>query len=226
MDEVRTIYITGFPADVKERELNNLLRFLPGYEASQMHWKNGQAQGFAMFATGALAANAIDAVCHLCFDDVSILRAEMARKNMYLKEDGPTTKRPRTEFGDAPPAAPAPVGGPKPFAPAPTHDNPPCNTLFVANLNDSVMEPDLENVFMHLPGFRLVKIVRGPRSVSGFVDFMDIPSAMSAHQSQQGAAFPFTNPGGMRIQYAKNPLGRKRTVDGVFHPEGSAPGGI
>ena len=31
-DEVRTVFITGFPSDVKERELNNLLRFLPGYE--------------------------------------------------------------------------------------------------------------------------------------------------------------------------------------------------
>ena len=31
-EELRTIFITGFPMDVKERELNNLLRFLPGYE--------------------------------------------------------------------------------------------------------------------------------------------------------------------------------------------------
>lgn len=31
-NEVRTIFISGFPDDVKERELNNLLRFLPGYE--------------------------------------------------------------------------------------------------------------------------------------------------------------------------------------------------
>jgi hypothetical protein len=31
-EESRTIFITGFPLDVKERELNNLLRFLPGYE--------------------------------------------------------------------------------------------------------------------------------------------------------------------------------------------------
>eukprot|EP00955_Chlamydomonas_euryale_P068464 360124-Chlamydomonas_euryale.AAC.9 len=35
-DELRTIFVSGFPADVKERELNNLLRFLPGYEASAM----------------------------------------------------------------------------------------------------------------------------------------------------------------------------------------------
>lgn len=34
--------MTGFPNDVKERELNNMLRFMPGYEASQMNWKNGQ----------------------------------------------------------------------------------------------------------------------------------------------------------------------------------------
>ena len=26
------MFVTGFPADVKERELNNMLRFLPGYE--------------------------------------------------------------------------------------------------------------------------------------------------------------------------------------------------
>lgn len=43
-DELRTVFITGFPNDIKERELNNLLRFIPGYEASQMNWKNGQAR--------------------------------------------------------------------------------------------------------------------------------------------------------------------------------------
>ena len=26
------MFVTGFPAEVKERELNNLLRFLPAYE--------------------------------------------------------------------------------------------------------------------------------------------------------------------------------------------------
>ncbi len=35
-DEVRTIFISGFPTDVKERELNNLCRFLPGYEVRGM----------------------------------------------------------------------------------------------------------------------------------------------------------------------------------------------
>ena len=35
-DEVRTVFVTGFPPDVKERELNNLLRFVHGC-APRMH---------------------------------------------------------------------------------------------------------------------------------------------------------------------------------------------
>jgi hypothetical protein len=31
-DELRTIFVTGFPPDMRERELSNLCRFLPGYE--------------------------------------------------------------------------------------------------------------------------------------------------------------------------------------------------
>jgi hypothetical protein len=87
VEEVRTVFITGFPPDVKERELNNLLRFLPGYEASQMNWKNGQAsthamhalrclslrlimecaqaQGFALFTHGAAARQACESIAHL-----------------------------------------------------------------------------------------------------------------------------------------------------------------
>lgn len=37
-DEVRTVFVTGFPDDVKERELNNMLRFLPGYEVGCACW--------------------------------------------------------------------------------------------------------------------------------------------------------------------------------------------
>ncbi len=169
-DEVRTVFITGFPEDVRERELNNMLRFLPGYEvrprwerqrgrlsahaaalravagppacrcmhhrrrvvpaslralqlracslfdnngmqcacrvaamhprcsalpgpplcrafnlqASQMHFRNGQAQGFALFASGSLARAAVDAIQNLVFDNDSVLRAEMAHKNMWV----------------------------------------------------------------------------------------------------------------------------------------------
>ena len=59
-DEVRTIFITGLPVDVKERELHNLLRWLPGFEASQINFKGDQPMGFALFsyAHHAIAAKA------------------------------------------------------------------------------------------------------------------------------------------------------------------------
>jgi hypothetical protein len=56
---VRTIFISGLPADVKERELHNLLRWLPGFEAAQINFKSEQPMGFALFSTAhyAMAAN-------------------------------------------------------------------------------------------------------------------------------------------------------------------------
>lgn len=84
-DEIRTIFISGFPPDVKERELNNMLRFLPGYEASQMNWKTGTPQGFALFNTALAARTVVDLLSGLQFDDGVVLRAEMAHKNMFLK---------------------------------------------------------------------------------------------------------------------------------------------
>ena len=54
-------------------------------QASQMHFRNGQAQGFALFATTSAARLAVELVCGTQFDDGASLRAEMARKNMYLK---------------------------------------------------------------------------------------------------------------------------------------------
>jgi hypothetical protein len=58
----RTVFVTGFPADVKERELNNMCRFMPGYEASQMYWKNGQVgpgvhRGHVLCASGVHACS-------------------------------------------------------------------------------------------------------------------------------------------------------------------------
>mmetsp|Transcript_15355 Transcript_15355/g.42921 ORF Transcript_15355/g.42921 Transcript_15355/m.42921 type:complete len:326 (+) Transcript_15355:234-1211(+) len=222
-EEIRTVFISGFPADVKERELNNLLRFLPGYEASQMHWKNNQAQGFALFVNGPTARGCRDAIQNLCFDDTAVLRCEMAHKNMYFKDADPTAKRPKH-------AAPAPgyeqygaypgYSYPPPAQPAAyqqmtnTKDNPPCNTLFIGNLGDHVNEVELRALFSHLPGFSQLKMVRNSRSTTCFVEFTDVASAMLVHQSQQGAILQSSDRGGIRIQYSKNPFGKKRDALG------------
>ena len=54
-DEVRTIFISGLPEDVKERELQNLLRWFSGYEALQVNFKGEHPMGFAFFSTPQLA---------------------------------------------------------------------------------------------------------------------------------------------------------------------------
>ncbi|KAK4802217.1 hypothetical protein SAY86_000420 [Trapa natans] len=86
-DEVRTIFITGLPEDVKERELQNLLRWLPGYEASQVNYKGEMPMGFALFSTAQLAIAARDTLQEMVFDaeTKSVLHTEMAKKNLFVK---------------------------------------------------------------------------------------------------------------------------------------------
>ena len=80
----------------------------------------------------------------------------------------------------------------------------------------------------HQPGFQQLKLVRGPKGVTCFIEFIDVPSAMAVHDAQQGAILASSDRGGIRIQYSKNPFGRKRDAAGAFVDLGSAaaaPGG-
>ncbi|KAL6972579.1 hypothetical protein U1Q18_026752 [Sarracenia purpurea var. burkii] len=54
--------MAGLPEDVKERELQNLLRWLPGYEASQVNFKGEHPLGFGLFSTPQFAIAAKDAL--------------------------------------------------------------------------------------------------------------------------------------------------------------------
>uniref|UniRef100_A0A7N0RGT8 RRM domain-containing protein n=1 Tax=Kalanchoe fedtschenkoi TaxID=63787 RepID=A0A7N0RGT8_KALFE len=86
-DEIRTIFIAGLPEDVKERELQNLLRWFPGYEASQVTVKGEHPMGFALFSTPHYAVSARDTLQDLVFDvdAKSVLHTEMAKKNLFFK---------------------------------------------------------------------------------------------------------------------------------------------
>lgn len=231
VDELRTVFLTGFPNDIKERELNNMLRFMPGYEASQMNWKNGQAQGFALFYTGAAARAACSEIAGLRFDEGVTLRAEMAHKNMYIKSDaapnaGVQGKRMRTTggysgsysgggAGGSQGGGSSAGGGPVGYAPVSnTRDNPPCNTLFIGNLGDNVNEQELQGLFAGQQGFSQLKVLRNGRQVSCFVEFDTIEAASQCHTTQQGAVLTSSERGPIRIQFSKNPFGKKRDVSG------------
>ncbi|KAE8668156.1 Small nuclear ribonucleoprotein family protein [Hibiscus syriacus] len=86
-DNVRTIFISGLPEDVKERELQNLLRWLPGYEVSHVSYKGEKPKGFALFSNAKFAVAAKDALQEMVFDAKlkSLLHIEMAKKNLVVK---------------------------------------------------------------------------------------------------------------------------------------------
>ncbi|GMQ07883.1 hypothetical protein ACSBR2_043172 [Camellia fascicularis] len=262
-DEVRTIFISGLPEDVKERELQNLLRWLPGYEASQVNFKGEHPMGFALFTTPPFAIAAKDALQEMVFDaeSKSVLHTEMAKKNLFVKRgivaDSSAydqSKRMRTagdytHTGYSSPSPfhppPAPVWGPHhgymapapppydPYggypvppvpmpAPAPVpapsnyvhvqniKDNPPCNTLFIGNLGENINEEELRGLFIMQPGFKQMKVLRQERHTVCFIEFEDVNSATNVHHILQGAVIPSSGSVGMRIQYSKNPFGKRK----------------
>ncbi|KAE8666092.1 Small nuclear ribonucleoprotein family protein [Hibiscus syriacus] len=87
-DKVRTIFISGLPTDVKERELQNLLRWLPDFEALQVSFKGKESKGFALFSTAKFAVAAKDTLQEMVFDAKlkSLLHIEMAKKNLVVKK--------------------------------------------------------------------------------------------------------------------------------------------
>jgi RNA recognition motif-containing protein len=41
--DIRTLFISGLPPDVKEREIHNLFRLIKGYEGCKLNLKPGKA---------------------------------------------------------------------------------------------------------------------------------------------------------------------------------------
>ncbi|OMO82739.1 hypothetical protein COLO4_22867 [Corchorus olitorius] len=116
--------------------------------------------------------------------------------------------------------APAPVPAPSSYVPVQnTKDNPPCNTLFIGNLTENINEEELRGLFSAQPGFKQMKILRQERHTVCFIEFEDVNTATNVHHTLQGAVIPSSSVG-MRIQYSKNPFGKRK--DGG-HP-GASPG--
>ncbi|EYU45930.1 hypothetical protein ABFS82_04G088900 [Erythranthe guttata] len=282
-DELRTIFISGLPEDVKERELQNLLRWLPGYEASQVNFKGEHPMGFALFATPQHALAARDALQEMVFDadSKSVLHTEMAKKNLFVKRgmvvDSNTydqSKRMRTggdythtaystsPFHPPPPPvwgpphhgymappppsydpyggyavppvpmpmpmpAPTPVPAPSSYVPVQnTKDNPPCNTLFIGNLGENINEEEMRSLFVAQPGFKQMKVIRQDRHTVCFIEFEDVNSATNVHHNLQGAVIASSGSIGMRIQYSKNPFGKRKDSihqGGTANANGGAP---
>ncbi|CAN7047104.1 unnamed protein product [Brassica oleracea var. botrytis] len=195
--QLRTIFITGLPDDVKERELLNLLRWLPGYEASQVNFKGEKAHGFFSFLHGS--------VC---------IGSQRCSSGLYMASTPPPYD---TYAGyhapSVPMPPPTPVAAPSSYVPVQnSKDNPPCNTLFIGNLPENINEEELWSLLSssqessaqlyflsyRQPGFNQMKILRQERHTVCFIEFEDVNSATNVHHNLQGAVIPSSEEGRRR----------------------------
>ncbi|MCO5575399.1 hypothetical protein L7F22_029200 [Adiantum nelumboides] len=122
------------------------------------------------------------------------------------------------------PLAPVPIAiAPSGYAPIQNNkDNPPCNTLFIGNLGESTSEAELRGLFSGQPGFKQMKVLRQGRSTVCFIEFTVVNAAIAVHNNLQGAILASSDRGGMRLQYSKNPFGKRK--DFTQSSDGGAPG--
>lgn len=64
---------------------------------------------------------------------------------------------------------------------------------------------------MTLQGFQHLKLVRGARTTA-FVEFVDVATGAAAHAAHQNTTVPSSDRGPLRVQFSKNPYGKKRDV--------------
>ncbi|XP_065063767.1 uncharacterized protein LOC135690203 isoform X10 [Rhopilema esculentum] len=297
LGEVRTLFVSGLPMDVKPREIYLLFRSFPGYQGSLLkitgkEGKKTSPVAFVTFGSRVQGETAKSALHGVRFDPElpTTLRIEFAKANtkvakpvalkplVFGKLVGPCIpsptmpyrepyevnainasifQTPESPWGHQPthifsidvngnptthhlPFAPqgltthlhSPVS---PHAPNPfitnamgqmgqrVDDNPPCTTLFVANLGRMATEEELKLVFAGMPGFRRLKVLRNKKTAPVcFVEFIDVITANQAKELLNGYILRSSEAGGMRIEFAKN----KMVGEGMIimtpssHPQG------
>ncbi|URE38138.1 hypothetical protein MUK42_06314 [Musa troglodytarum] len=88
--------------------------------------------------------------------------------------------------------------------------NPPCPTLFVANLGPKCSEQELAQVFSRCPGFLKLKMQNKNGVPVAFVDFQDTSSSTGALNHLQGTILYSSVGEGMRLEYAKSRMGLRK----------------
>jgi RNA recognition motif-containing protein len=203
-EEVRTLFISGFPPDVVYREIYNLFRREDGFESCVLNVKGKGPIAFVTLASQEAALESKTIFNGVEFDphsDVK-LKIELAKANSLAKPSNGHPNRKRIRFGDSgAPFDKRQNTGPYMVRPlSGDRSRPAVTTLFVANLGTQVTADDLQALFSQQPGFRRLNFKSSAgRSPIAFVDFVDSMASGSALDALQGY-------NGMRIEFAKNSM--------------------
>eukprot|EP01121_Diplochlamys_sp_Union-15-3_P007248 TRINITY_DN1826_c0_g1_i3.p1 TRINITY_DN1826_c0_g1~~TRINITY_DN1826_c0_g1_i3.p1 ORF type:complete len:233 (-),score=44.46 TRINITY_DN1826_c0_g1_i3:4-702(-) len=206
-EEIRTLFLSGLPMDVKEREIHNLFRFFPGYEGCVMQYTNNQVVAFARWTDKPSALAARDYLQGLRFDPESsvTMRIELAKSNSKAKREEPfkgrgPAKLSSNNYNDF-------LSNYPPRQKPPPRIQP-CSTLFVANLGHSVGEEEITHLFSSLPGFKRLKFYDKDDGAVCFVEFQDIHYSSNCMSKLNGYLLRPSLP--LHIAFAKNKMGESR----------------
>jgi hypothetical protein len=227
-EEIRTVYISGFPPDVKEREINLLFRKSPGFEGAFVKYTGVRVAAWANFDCGSSAMAAIADIEGYRFDpsqEETELRASLARSNTKSKrpvEGAPVF----SDSGERPPkrrvmerepaqtypysypfvpnyaaAAPSPVGFSQSRGPGPAPA--PSNTLYMTTADPACTEAVMQETLRTFRGFIRLKVSKTGRTF--FAEFSEVDSAAIALAALQGQKLGsgFYE---LSVQYAKSQM--------------------
>uniref|UniRef100_A0A914Z569 RRM domain-containing protein n=1 Tax=Panagrolaimus superbus TaxID=310955 RepID=A0A914Z569_9BILA len=86
--------------------------------------------------------------------------------------------------------------------------NPPCSTLFVANLGSNPSEEEIRQLFKKFPGFCRLRLNNKSGSAVAFIEFNEVRNASMALTHLQGTQLASSERGnGIRIEYARTKMG-------------------
>ncbi|KAI9284192.1 hypothetical protein BC943DRAFT_279976 [Umbelopsis sp. AD052] len=214
---------------MQEREFQNMFIFSPGFEAATLKVPSKDQEeemglntpttntiGFAKFRTRIEALEAKDILSGRKVDAEkgSVLKAEMAKKNLHTKRVTychPTNIRMtfiRTYFPPAPLLLLHSTILRLSHVPTqnPADQNPPCNTLYVGNLPPNTSEDELKALFSRCVGYKRLSFRNKPNGPMCFVEFEDVACAAQALNDLYGNPLSNSVKGGIRLSYSKNPL--------------------
>ncbi|KAH8920462.1 hypothetical protein BT69DRAFT_1222805 [Atractiella rhizophila] len=252
---------------MQEREFQNMFIFAQGFEAATLKIPAAQNMndavpsnaaggassttrkqiiGFAKFRTKAeaiiardmLAARRVDA------EKGSVLKAEMAKKNLHTKrgllnEPIPPAQQSMTNLpANLPPGNSASQQALQSALQNPGDNNPPISTLYIGlpsvlpstsgPQSAQALEDSLRNLFSHCPGYRRLSFRQKANNNICHVEFDSVEHASRTKDALQGNTLGGLVKTGIRISYSKNPLGIRSgsLSNGSVSPGAMSPTGL
>jgi len=210
-----TLYVSGLPEDMRERELNNMFRLAAGFQGARLKSAGSSSAnvGFVLFDTEGNAEAALNATngttVHPSETDSLHLRVSFAKRNLELSRDLPRREAPLAQFPDPyafsdpyhypydyygrpnPATLYRPRLGGAPKKRKTSSSAAPINTLYLYNIADSpyggdVVGDELRGVLKLLQGFVDCAVKHKQGRVVCFAAFDTVDAATKALEVLNG----------------------------------------